>query len=162
MWPFDKIEKKNTFAFGDVLAGLQRAISQAQEMLQNHQLENFSNFWNTDGKPVTHSLLIHDKTVDVPLFTLVPHSHLAMDNVTVEFSTRIGDVITKESSNLLKRGSLMHNGSESVFLSHADLKVAMDGIRSDGEDVMKVSITFKVRDTPEAVARLMDEYNKGI
>ncbi|WFE83611.1 hypothetical protein [Parabacteroides chongii] len=38
----------------------------------------------------------------------------------------------------------------------------MDGIKADANDTMDITVRFKVKDTPEDVARLMDEYNKQI
>ena len=49
------IFKRKTYAFSDVLKGLQNAISSAQDMLQAQQVQNLSNFWS-DGKPVTQKL----------------------------------------------------------------------------------------------------------
>ncbi|MCD8270688.1 MAG: DUF2589 domain-containing protein [Parabacteroides sp.] len=47
-------------------------------------------------------------------------------------------------------------------MSHADLQMDMDGIKADADGVMVITVRFKVKDTPEGVARLMDEYNKQI
>lgn len=164
MWPFENKDKREaqTVAFADILTGLQNAISQVQDMLQNAQLQNLSNFWKPDGQPISQTVQLGDKTVDVPLMTLVPHSQLAMDTVRISFSTRVGNVVSEKSEDLLKAGNLMGNATSQSSLSHADLQVAMDGAKAGGEDVMQVSITFKIKDTPEAVSRLMDEYNKRI
>lgn len=162
MWPFASKEEVKTVAFADILTGLQNAISQVQDMLQNRQLQNLSNFWQPDGQPVSQAVKIGNETVDVPLLTLVPHSQLAMDTVQIKFSTRVGSVVSEKSGDLLKAGNLLGSPNSPDFLSRADLQVAMGGVKAEGEDVMEVSITFKIKDTPEAVSRLMDEYNKRI
>lgn len=149
----DEKESKPAYAFADILRGLQNAVSGAQDMLQEYQLHNLSAFWSADGKPVSQKVELGDKTVDVPLLTLVPHSQLAMEDVVVRFKTRIGAVASNELQGMLK-------GANSV--SSADLQVEMEGIGSGDTDVMDVTIRFKTKDTPEAVARLMDEYNKLI
>lgn len=146
-------DPKPAYAFADILRGLQNAVSGAQDMLQEYQLHNLSAFWGTDGKPVSQKVELGDKTVDVPLLTLVPHSQLAMEDVVVRFKTRIGAVASNELQGMLK-------GDNSV--SSADLQVEMEGIGSGDTDVMDVTIRFKTKETPEAVARLMDEYNKLI
>lgn len=166
-WPFgDKEEKrkeaKGTVPFGAILTGLQNAISQVQDMLQNSQLQNLANFWEPDGKPVSQPVKVGDRTLDVPLLSLVPHGQLAMDSVRVKFAIRVGSVVAEKSDDLLKAGNLRGSANSPDFLSHADMRVAMDGAKTGGEDVMDVSITFKIKDTPEAVSRLLDEYNKKI
>lgn len=167
MWPFSSNEEKKkeelkTVSFGDILTGLQSAISQVQDMLQNSQLENLAHFWQSDGQPISQPVKIGEQTVDVPLLTLVPHSQLAMDSVAVKFTTRVSSIVSEKSDDLLKAGNLMGSSNNSEFLSRADFQVAMGGVKAEGEDVMEVSITFKIKDTPEAVSRLMDEYNKKI
>lgn len=162
MWPFEHKEKRETVAFGDILAGLQNAISQVQDMLQIRQLQNLSNFWQPDGQPVSQTIKLGDTTVNVPLLTLVPHSQLAMDTVEIKFSTRVGNIVSGKSDDLLKAGNLKGKPDSSDFLSHADFQMAVERGNAESEDAMQVSIIFKIKDTPEAVSRLMDEYNKRI
>lgn len=162
MWPFNSEARHHTVGFGDILTGLQNAISQVQGMLQNSQLENLSNFWRRDGQPITQLVKINGENVKVPLLTLVPHNQLAMDTVTVKFSTRIDNIASHKTNDLLKAGDGANDTTTPGFLSHADIQVAMDEITAEGGDVMQVAITFKVKDTPEAISRLVDEYNKNI
>lgn len=164
MWPFESKKKAETVAFSDILTGLQSAISQVQDMLQTLQLQNLSRFWLPEGKPLSQVVQLGNKKVEVPLLTLVPHTQLAMDEVSIKFTTRVGSIVSKQ-------GASMSNGMEDGFstfantssgLSLADFQVAMDGVKAEGEDTMHVSITFKMKDTPEAVSRLVDEYNKDL
>lgn len=144
------------------MTGLQNSISLVQDMLQNRQLENLSHFWEQNGQPVCQIVHLGERTVEVPLLALVSHSQLAMDTVEVKFSTRVGSVAAGRTSDLLTARNLGDEQSGSGVLSHADLQVAMGGVKADGEDTMEVFITFKIKDTPEAVSRLVDEYNTRI
>ncbi len=155
MWPFEN--KRKTVAFGDILTGLQNAISMVQGMLQNRQLENLSHFWQPNGQPVCQSVNLGERTIEVPLLTLVPHSQLAMDTVEIKFSTRVNSIVSGQMNDLGTMEKLMDS-----HISHADFRVAVDGIKTDGDDIMEVSITFKVKDTPEAISRLVDDYNTRI
>ena len=146
--------KKQSYALSDILKGLQYAINSAQDMLHAQQVQNLMKFWQSnDGTPVTQKVLIGDRELDVPLMTLVPHSHLEMDDVEIKFKAKVGNIAPQSISNGLK-------GDDN--LSHADLKMEMDGIKATDDDVMEITIRFKSKETPEGVARLTDEYNKHI
>lgn len=145
--------KKPTFALSEILKGLQQAVSSATGMLQAQQVDNLSHFWVEGGKPVTQNIQIGERNVEVPLVALVPHSNLAMDDVEIKFKARIGEVSSHSMPNAL-------DGKDAI--SHAELQMNMEGIKADADDVMEITIRFKVKDTPEGVARLMDEYNKQI
>lgn len=145
--------KKPTFALPEILKGLQQAVSSATGMLQAQQVDNLSRFWMKDGKPVTQSVQIGERNIEVPLMTLVPHSNLTMDDVEIKFKARIKDVSSHSMPDAL---------AENNALSHAELQMDMDGIKTGADDVMEITVRFKIKDTPEGIARLMDEYNKQI
>lgn len=145
--------KKPTFALSEILKGLQEAVSSTSGMLQAQQVDNLTRFWEHGGKPVTQTVQLGERNIEVPLLTLVPHSNLAMEDVEIKFKARIGNVSSHSMPNGLDNNNI---------LSHADLQMDMDGIKANAEDVMEITVRFKVKETPEGVARLMDEYNKQI
>lgn len=111
-------------------------------------------FWQAnDGAPVSQKLKVGDRELNVPLMSLVSHSHLEMDDVEIKFKAKIGDVATHSFPNKLE-------GDNAI--SHGDLQMEMEGIKATDNDVMEITIRFKQKDTPEGVARLTDEYNKQI
>lgn len=147
-------DKKPRYAFSDILKGLQYAINSAQDMLQAQQVQTLMRFWSSnDGKPVSQKVKVGDRELDVPLMTLVPHSHLQIDDVEIKFKAKIGDVGARSMSDKLQNGQ---------NLTRADLQMEMEGIRATDDDVMEITIRFKSKDMPEGVARLTDEYNKYI
>lgn len=143
--------KKTTYALSDILKGIQHAINSAQTLLQAQQIRNLSNFWGQEGKPLTQKLQVGEQEVDVPLITLVPHSHLSMDDVEIKFKTRVQDIASHSFPNRL---------DDNNVLTYTDLQIEMDGIKPQADDIMEITIRFKAKETPEGVARLMDEYNK--
>ena len=146
--------KKEKYAFSDILKGLQHAINSAQDMLQAQQIQGLMRFWSAnDGNPLTQKVKVGERELDVPLMTLVPHSHLEMDDVEIKFKAKIGDIASHSFADKLQ------NGQE---LTRADLQMEMDGIKATDNDVMEITIRFKSKETPEGVARLTDEYNKLI
>lgn len=145
---------RKKYAFSDILKGLQYAVNSAQDMLQSQQVEGLMKFWSTDnGDPVTKKIRIGNRELEVPLMALVPHAHLEMDDVEIKFKTRVGDIASQSASDKLQKNQM---------LTHADLRMEMDGIKATDEDVMEITIRFKAKETPEGVSRLTDEYNKLI
>lgn len=145
---------KSKYALSDILKGLHNAVNGAQELLQAQQAQNLLRFWQKgDGTPISQKVKVADRELDVPLMSLVSHSHLEMDDVEIKFKARIGDVASHSTANKLDEGKA---------LTHSDLQVEMEGIKATDDDVMEITIRFKQKDTPEGVARLTDEYNKLI
>ncbi len=145
-------DKKPHYSFADVLKGLQHAVNSAQDMLQGQQVQNLTRFMNTaDGTPVSQKVKLGDKEVDVPLLSLVPQCHLAMEDIEIRFNAKVSDIAPGTLQTV--------NGSE---IPHADLKVALEGVRAKDDDVLQITVRFKQQQTPEGLSRLMDEYNKLI
>lgn len=145
--------KKSTFAFSEILKGLQQAVSSATGMLQAQQMDNFSHFWTNDGKPVTRKVHIGDRDLEMPLMALVSHNNLMMDDVEVKFKTKIGDISSHSIPNILEANNV---------LSHAELEMNMEGIKADADNVVEITVHFKVKDNAEGVNRLLYECNKLI
>lgn len=145
--------KKTTFDFSEILKGLQQAVSSVTDMLQAQQMDNLTHFWTKDGKPVTKNMQIGDRNLEVPLMVLVPHNNLMMDDVEVKFKARISDVSSHSIPNTLKANNV---------LAYAELQVNMDDIKADADNVVEITVHFKVKDNTEGVNRLLYECNKLI
>lgn len=145
--------KHPNYPLSDILKGLQQAVSSTVGMLQTQQIDNISHFWTDDGKPVTQKMQIGDRELEVPLIALVPHNNLAMDDVEVKFKTKIGNVAFHSMPNALEANNA---------LSYAELQVVMDDIKTDADDMMEITVHFKVKDNAEGINRLLDECNKLI
>lgn len=147
-------DKKQKFAFSDILKGLQYAINSAQDMLQAQQVQNLMRFWSgNNGEPLTQKMKIGERELEVPLMALVPHSHLEIDDVEIKFKAKIGDIASHSVADRLQSNQ---------SLTRADLQMDVEGIKATDDDVMEITIRFKSKETPEGVARLTDEYNKLI
>lgn len=146
--------KKQTVAFSDILRGLQQAINSAQDILQAQQVRNVQGFFGSDGKPVSQTIRVGEKQVEVPLMTVVPHNNLVMDDVEIKFKTKVGAVSADTSPGLRSA-----SGGE---LTSANLQMQMEGVSANDSDVMEVTIRFKAKETPEGMSRILDEYNKQI
>ena len=145
--------RKQTYPLSDILKGLQQAINSSQEILQVQQLQNLSKFWTPEGEPLVQEIKVNEKEMSVPLITLLPHNNLVMDDVEIKFNTKVGGIVSESSLD-------QFNSNDT--LTHANLKMEMEGIKADAEDVMSITIKFKTNETSEGMARLIDEYNKKI
>ncbi|MBQ8705274.1 MAG: DUF2589 domain-containing protein [Paludibacteraceae bacterium] len=144
--------KKQTYSFSEVLKGIQHAVNSAQEMLQVQQLEHVLRFWDQNsGTLVSRKVKVAGKELDVPLMALVPHDHLAMDDIEISFRTKIGAVSQLKTENALTAGGQVE---------HTDLQMELESIRATDNDVVDIKIRFKRKDMSEGIARLTDEINK--
>ena len=146
--------KKQTYSFSEVLKGIQHAVNSTQEMLQVQQLNSLLKFWKSeDGEPVSQKVKVGDKELDVPLMALVPHDHLAMDDIEINFKARIGAVVHQNTESTLAAYSQVE---------HTDLRMELEAVRATDSDVMEIKIRFKRKDMTEGIARLIDEFNKQL
>lgn len=147
-------KQKTRFSFSDILKGLQYAVSTAQEMLQAQQIQNQEKFWNeTDGCPICKRVKIGDKEVDIPLLSLVPHNNLEMEDIKIRFQLRIGDAIIHSLPDLDK---------DKNSISYAELQMVADNIKVTDDDIMDITVHFKLKDGSELVKSFIDYYNKHI
>lgn len=122
-------------------------------MAQAQQVQNLKKFWNeSDGSPLCRKVKIGNKEIQVPLAILVSHNYLEMEDMVVNFKTRVSDIESKSLTNLL-------NYREE---SHSDLKVEMENVKLDDDNVLDITIRFKPKGNPEGIINLMDQYNKNI
>ena len=146
--------KKQTHSFADILKGITHAVNSVQEMLHVQQIDNLQKFWkDTAGEAVTQKVKVGDKEMDIPLVSLVSHSHLEMEDLEIHFKTKVGDV----TGNAVTTGLVTGTSVQQV-----DLQMEVAGVKANDSDVMDITIRFKKKDMPEGLARLTDEYNKLI
>ena len=150
--------KKKTNSFADVLKGILHAVNSVQEILQLQQIENLKKFWEGDaGKAVTQKIKVGDREMEVPLVTLVPHSHLEIDDMEIHFKAKVGEVVSATPDD-----SLVMTTAKPEATERTDLQMELSGVKANDSDVMDITIRFKHKDMPEGLARLTDEYNKLI
>lgn len=60
----------------DVFDSLYSAVVQAQKEVEGKYIENINKSYFEDGKPKTVTVELGGKSVEIPLFSLVPHNAL--------------------------------------------------------------------------------------
>lgn len=154
---FRKDKQEETHSFDDIIKGFQYAVNSAQEMLGSQQLEMFLNYFNGDGTAKTQTIVTPaNQQMQIPLVTLVPQQALAIDEVSIEFTTRINRVSTQSF-----RGNMLQGvGTPSV--DHVGLLMDITTTSAKTGDLVKVSVKFKSVPQTEGVARILDEQNKRL
>ena len=153
----DNPETSQTNSFSDIMNGLQYAVNCAQDTLQSHQIQNLTKLLSENEKGVNsfhyEKIRVGDEVVNIPLIALVSHHYLAMDNVQISFKAKVGSVTSQVSAN------------DRALLSipdRANLQMQMSNIKPEENDVMEVSVNFKVQETPESISRIIDDFVKDI
>ncbi|MFV0420046.1 MAG: DUF2589 domain-containing protein [Dysgonomonas sp.] len=152
---FHKNKPEETHSFDDIIKGFQYAVNSAQEMLATQQLEMFLKYFESDGKPITQTIVTPmNQEVQIPLVTLVPQHTLAIDEVSINFTTRINRVSAQSL-----QGTILQ-GSNTPSVEHVGLEMDISSTKANSGDLVRVSIKFKSVQQPEGVARIIDEQNK--
>ena len=139
---------KNKYDFSDFLKGLQQAVNSAQELLEVQQLNSINKFFDETGSALTKEICASNgKVMNVPILSLVPQNTLIMDEVEIEFDTKL------ESVNKMQMAS-------KEFLSeinNAQIQLGIAGKKEEG--LVHVKVIFKSTEVPEGVCKLIDECN---
>jgi len=69
----------------DVFDSLYSAVVQAQKEVEGKYIENINKSYFEDGKPKTVAVELGGKSVEIPLFSLVPHNALKIAECEIEF-----------------------------------------------------------------------------
>lgn len=142
-----KKEEEESQTFSDLIRGLQYSVNTAQQALEKHHLYLLSRFTDEDGNIQTKRVTLpNGDVVDIPIMSFMNMGALAIDELELEFDTKVDHAATKEYS------------SSGYTRSYFDIDVTSSTRNTKGN--MHVKIKFKNKDIPESVARLTDELNK--
>lgn len=89
---------------------------------------------------------------DIPIIALVPHNTLQIDEISVDFNTKIKNLTDKK----------LLNSANSLEVAHADYDMTIESGTANGDDIMHVNVKFKASPSPEGLSRVIDEQNKVI
>lgn len=160
-----KAEKASSVDLSDIIKGMQKAVNEAQKLLEMHSLKSLRNFFHEDGEPKTIELhLAGDDYLEVPVLALASHSSLMIDRLSMEFEAKIEQVGIHDAEDLLKAVTRSGEiGADEDSGGNAQEQTAVFGIGFAGEpngNVIKVKMEFAAAKQPEGLSRILDEYNK--
>ena len=139
----------------DIFQSIYSSVVEAQNTIEQHYLgEITEDYFEEDGTPkmVVVKLPGQDgklQEVHIPAITLVPHSGIAIDEVSVEMKVKLSSGENDKERKGNKQGKLR--------------KIITDfSNREGGKELATISVKFKGREAPEGVARIKDNLIKFI
>jgi len=131
----------NFVTFESLIRSIEASVVKSTEVLETHHVQRLLEYFNPDGTAKTVSLVLEGKKINVPVFTLVNHQSLAIDELEMEFRTRLCDF------------EFVNNDPHLV----CDIKKQDP---NNPDSFANVRIKFKINDKPEAVSRICDDLLK--
>ena len=139
----------------DIFQSIYSSVVEAQNTIEQHYLgEITEDYFEEDGTPkmVVVKLPGQDgklQEVHIPAITLVPHSGIAIDEVSVEMKVKLSSGENDKERKGNKQGKLR--------------KIITDfSNREGGKELATISVKFKGREAPEGLARIKDNLIKII
>ena len=139
----------------DIFQSIYSSVVEAQNTIEQHYLgEITEDYFEEDGTPkmVVVKLPSQDgklQEVHIPAITLVPHSGIAIDEVSVEMKVKLSSGEDEKERKGNKQGKLR--------------KIITDfSNREGGKELATISVKFKGREAPEGLARIKDNLIKFI
>ena len=142
----------------DVIRGMQYCVNTAAEITEQHYLSQLSEYFDEDGNPVMFTYRNnHGEIIEIPVFTLMNHNELLLNEINVKMSIPI-----KYSE--LKTQEIEENAIEDYSISRSTFyldNLATSAKGKGGE--VEIEMRFKSGERPESVSRIVDELmNTGI
>lgn len=150
-------------SISELIASIGCSVSEAQHTIENHSVQRFFGYFDTVSSPNSDGNVLSPKTVkmslpsgeditktcdiDIPLPALAGHRHVSLERVTVKINTRLsadegGSIVADMGAPIMSEGAS-----------------APDGRLGDyGE----INLVFNVGDSPEGVARAVQNITKTI
>lgn len=147
----------------DITRGLHEAASSANNLIAQQYIKLFDQFFDYDpddlGTPMKAKMvevaLDERHCMQVPLITLVSPRGLAMDSMTVDLSVKVAASQAEALSHPLENGE---HGCARFFVTVGGNPEQ----EKRGTDEVRINMTFKACEPPEAVHRLIEEYTRLI
>ncbi len=144
----------------DIVRGMQYCVNSSAEMIERQYMDRIDRYFDGNGTPLTYTAHLPDGSLmDIPLFALMNHSSLILDEMKVKMAVSIRKMDSKKSN-------IMYKGENSLkdVVSRTAFKVTLcdqgTPCESNGRSV-DIEMTFKAGDAPESVARLVDQLING-
>lgn len=140
----------------NLIRSIKLSIVRSTDILEKSHIQKLSDYFNDDGTPVCRTLNLNGKETSIPLYTLVNHQTLALDELEMSFKTKIYD--TEDDKNTDEKYGLVHQIKKNPLnpFMTKDIQVDMRKTKEDAAGFAEVKLKFKITDKPEEVSRIED------
>ncbi|RGB68795.1 MULTISPECIES: DUF2589 domain-containing protein [Oscillospiraceae] len=140
----------------DIVRGIQYCVNSASEIVDRQYVAQLDQYFE-NGRPLVYPVELPDGSrMELPLFTLMNHSALALDKMKVSMTVGVDEVNTKSTDVPIAN-------NENFKLERASFQVRMGApAKKNGGQGVRLEMTFKAGEQPEAVARLAEQLCNGI
>lgn len=160
---FNKKEPMTSQKLSDITRGMHHAASSTMNMIATQYLYFLDQFFDkTDDNGLSAKMVrvdINDNHyMMVPLISMVAPKGLALENMKVKMSVKMGDAEIKKATHHFDDNEATRS-SFSVFISpRSENKKS----RRRSTDVVDLEMNFAAMDPPEGIMSVIDEYVKLI
>jgi hypothetical protein len=145
----------------ELLGCLQEAAIVVKNIAEKQHINNLSQYFDENNKPIVQTFKIGRKKVNVPLFILADHTSIGLESLEFEFETRLISDTDSDPSEIKKallgviknRGDKKHNIANLTVDSSAQTSIFGKEKKSG---MANIKVVFKRDEKPEAVSRLVD------
>lgn len=149
-------DSDNHYTLSDIIRGLLYSVNTSQEVLEQQYSKTLKKYFGQDGKPITTKIMIDcERYMEVPLIALINPSAIALQEMDLEMSLHVDEVLLKQ----------MENCGYEKDLTRGSFKVSINPANKCPDrppDMMDIYMKFRAIDPPEGFSRIMDEIIKQI
>lgn len=136
----------------DLVRGMQYCVNSASEIVERQHLASMEQYFDAEGRPIMYPIQLPDGgSMKLPLFALMNHSALRLDEMKVSMAVAV-------SGLSIKNADAFNGSTQEVYqVERASFRVRMgDSCKQKSGNSVQLEMTFKSGDPPEAVARIVD------
>ena len=174
---------KSHISLSDLTRGLQHSALSAAKMVDDQYLQKLYTFFEIDEngslKAKSVSVNLEDRTIQVPLISLISPSSLSIDKMKISMDIKVSDMTLKEIDRSQIYNDLTEEEEEEekedIFtrilkkemsqqgkITRSSIGIRMSGPKGDKtkDPLMHVEMEFISTQTPEGLMRIIEESNK--
>ena len=82
-----------------LIKSIKLSIVKSTEILEKSHIQKLSEYFNADGTPICKTLNLNGKETNIPLYTLVNHQTMALDELEMSFKAKLFDSTDNNDSS---------------------------------------------------------------
>ena len=139
-----------------LIKSIKLSIVKSTDILEKSHIQKLADYFNADGTPICKTLNLNGKEANIPLYTLINHQTLALDELEMSFKAKLFD--SNEESETGDKYDLVNKTKKNPFnpFQGKDIQVDMRKSKEDAAGFAEDRLKFKITDKPEEVSRIED------